>query len=62
MVDYLMEMANMAHLEEYDWDRSILIDSLDVKATDFDGVKARAADLVESGKKGVIEYFKTVNT
>ena len=62
MVDYLMEMANMAHLEEYDWDRSILIDSLDVKATDFDGVKARAADLVESSKKGVIEYFKTVNT
>ena len=62
LVNYLMEMANMAHLEDYDWNRSVLIDSLDVKATDFDSVKARAKDLVESGKKGVIDYFKWLNS
>ena len=57
VVDYLMEMANMAHLENYDWERSILIDSLDVKATDFDKVKQKAQELIESGKKGVKDYF-----
>ena len=61
LVDYLMEMANMTHLEKYDWERSILIDSLDVKATDFDGVKAKADQLIESGKQGVIDYFKWLN-
>jgi NTE family protein len=61
IVDYLMEMANTAHLENYDWNHSILIDSLDVKSTDFDKVKAKANELVESGRQGVIDYFKTVN-
>lgn len=61
LVDYLMEMANSAHLEEYDWNRSILIDSLDVKATDFKGVKDKAPALIKSGEKGVIDYFKVVN-
>ena len=62
LVDYLMEMANLAHLEDYDWNRSVLIDSLDVKATDFDSVKAKAGELVESGKKGVVDYFKWLNS
>ncbi len=57
LVDYLMEMANSAHLEPYDWRRSILIDSLDVKTTDFKGAKEKAPQLVESGKKGVEDYF-----
>jgi NTE family protein len=61
LVDYMMEMANMAHLETYDWKRSILIDTLDVKTTDFEKAKQKAPELVASGKQGVIDYFKTVN-
>lgn len=59
LVDYMMEMANMAHLETYDWKRSILIDTLDVKTTDFEKAKQKAPELVASGKQGVIDYFKT---
>jgi len=62
LVDYLMEMANSAHLESYDWNRSILIDTLGVKATDFDKVKEKAAALVASGKQGVIDYFKYIDS
>jgi NTE family protein len=62
LVDYLMEMANMAHLESYDWKRSILIDTLDVKATDFEHARQKAPELVASGKKGVVDYFNTVNS
>lgn len=61
LVDYLMEMANSAHLETYDWNRSILIDSLGIKTTDFVVAKQRAAELVESGKSGVEEYFQFIN-
>jgi len=62
LIAYLMEMANQAHLEPQDWNRSILIDSLDVQATDFEHVKNKIPELIESGKKGVKYYFEWLNT
>ena len=49
----MMEMANMAHLEAYDWKRSILIDTLDVKTTDFEKAKQKAIE----GYRKDIDYF-----
>jgi len=57
LVAYLMEMANQAHLEPNDWNRSILIDTMDIQATDFSKVKNRLPDLIQSGKEGVKNYF-----
>lgn len=61
LVAYMMEMANQAHLEPYDWNRSILIDSLDVQATDFDKVQSRIPALIKSGRDGVHNYFRWIN-
>lgn len=58
LVAYLMEMANQAHLEPHDWNRSVLIDTLDIQATDFSKVKTRMPELVQSGKEGVRNYFE----
>lgn len=58
LMDFMMESANRAHLRTEDWNRTIFIDTLDVKTTDFKKVKRRINVLMESGRKGVREYFR----
>ena len=53
----MMEMANRVHLHQNDWGRTVFIDTLGVKTTDFKGVKERIDDLINSGKKAVSDYF-----
>ena len=57
LVDYMMEMANRAHLKPDDWNRTIFIDTLGVKTTDFQGVKTRIPELIKSGEDAVKNYF-----
>lgn len=52
-----MEGMNKIHLHENDWHRTIYIDSLGVKTTQFDLDDKTIKDLVDSGKKGAKKYF-----
>ena len=54
-VTYLREMV--ADWSD-DWQRTIYIDTLGVKTTDFSLSEAKKKALVESGRKGTQEYFK----
>ena len=58
LVNFLMEMANKKHLHQNDWNRTIFIDTLDVKTTDFKLSPAKIQELLASGRTGVNEYFK----
>lgn len=53
-----MEGMNKIHLHENDWHRTIFIDSLGVKTTQFDLDEKTLEDLVNSGKEGAEKYFK----
>lgn len=58
LINFMMEMANKIHLHRNDWNRTIFIDTLDVKTTDFELPENKINALLESGKKGVLNYFK----
>ncbi|CAN5521033.1 hypothetical protein BH10BAC1_BH10BAC1_20790 [soil metagenome] len=58
LVNFLMEMANKKHLHQNDWNRTVFIDTLDVKTTDFKLSPAKIQELLASGRTGVNEYFK----
>jgi NTE family protein len=58
LVNFLMEMANKKHLHQNDWNRTIFIDTLDVKTTDFKLSSAKINELLARGRTGVSEYFK----
>jgi len=58
LLDFMMDMANKAHLEAEDWNRTIFIDTLDVKTTDFKLKEEKIRTLIESGEKGVKDYFE----
>ena len=58
LVDTYMETQANNHLHSDDWQRTIYIDTLGVKTTDFDLSDKKKRKLIESGKKGVREYFR----
>jgi NTE family protein len=62
LVNFLMEMANKKHLHPNDWNRTVFIDTLDVKTTDFKLSPAKIQDLLASGRKGVNDYFQWKNS
>ncbi len=47
-----------SHLHSDDWQRTIYIDTLGVGTTEFDITDEKKKELVASGRKGVIDYFK----
>lgn len=57
LVGGYMEGMNKIHLHENDWHRTIYIDSLGVKTTQFDLDDKTVQDLVDSGKNGAQKYF-----
>jgi len=57
MLSGYMEGMNKIHLHENDWHRTIYIDSLGVKTTQFDLDSKTIQDLVDSGKKGAQKYL-----
>ena len=58
LVVTMKDAQENSHLHSDDWQRTIYIDTLGVKTTDFDIDDETKKALVDSGKKGVEEYFK----
>ena len=56
--EFMLETANKEHLHENDWNRTVFIDTLDVKTTDFNLPKGKIQDLIEQGRKGVRKHFE----
>ena len=46
-----------SHLHSDDWQRTVYIDTLDVKTTQFDLSEEKKNQLVESGRRGITDYF-----
>jgi len=57
IMTFMYESANKAHLHKNDWNRTVFIDSLGVKTTDFDITPEEVEALIDSGRKGVQEHF-----
>jgi len=62
LINFMMEMANKKHLHQNDWNRTIFIDTLDVKTTDFKLSDEKIKALVQSGRGGAIKYFAWRNS
>ncbi|HSW57431.1 MAG TPA: patatin-like phospholipase family protein [Dehalococcoidales bacterium] len=58
LVQTMLEAQNNAHLHSDDWQRTIYIDTLGTGTTEFGLSDQKKKDLEESGKKGVLEYFR----
>ena len=57
LVGTVTEAQQNSHLHSDDWQRTIYIDTLGVKTTQFDLSDDMKKNLVQSGKDGVIAYF-----
>ncbi|MEJ5365118.1 MAG: patatin-like phospholipase family protein [Desulfosoma sp.] len=57
LLQTLLNAQSNTHLHNDDWQRTIYIDTLGVKTTDFKISKARKTALVQSGRKGTETYF-----
>jgi NTE family protein len=57
LINFLMETANKAHLKSNDWNRTIFIDTLDVKTTQFELSREKIEALIKSGKENTLKYF-----
>ena len=58
LVDTLMDAQQSMHLHGDDWARTIYIDTLGVKTTQFDLPDEKKDQLVQSGRDGVRKYFE----
>lgn len=58
LIETMMESQQNQHLHSDDWHRTIYIDTLGVKTTDFDLSNQRKAALVQSGVDAATAYFK----
>jgi NTE family protein len=57
LIETIMESQASQHLHSDDWQRTVYIDTLGVKTTDFDLDDAKKEDLLESGKEHTEKYF-----
>ena len=58
LIGTIMDSQANTHLHSDDWQRTIYIDTLGVKTTDFSLKDAKKKALVNSGRKGTQAYFK----
>ena len=58
LVEFAVTMANKERLHEKDRSRSVSIDTLGVSTLDFHLSEKEIQGLIESGRKGVEDYFK----
>ncbi len=61
LVGTMMESQGNIHLHSDDWQRTIYIDTLGVKTTEFDLSDAKKKKMEASGAKGAEAYFKWFN-
>ena len=57
LLGFMMDIANKAHLHDNDWHRTVFIDALGVKATDFSLSNETVEALFNSGETGTRAYF-----
>lgn len=57
VVTTMLNCQEVAHLHSDDWQRTIYIDTLGVGTTEFDISDKKKNELLESGRKGVRDYF-----
>jgi len=57
LIDTLLEAQQNAHLHGDDWQRTVYIDTLGVKTTEFDITDVKKKKLLKSGRDGVKDYF-----
>jgi NTE family protein len=58
LIETIMESQAGQHLNSDDWQRTIYIDTLGVKTTDFDLDDAKKEALVKSGREHTLRYFE----
>jgi NTE family protein len=58
LLSAIMQAQENQHLHSDDWQRTIYINTLDVKATDFDLSEKKKMDLLQSGINGAEDYFQ----
>jgi NTE family protein len=58
LLNFMMDMANKGHLQPDDWNRTIFIDSSDVKTTDFNLSPDKIKILIGNGETGTKNYFR----
>ncbi len=58
LIETFMEAQQNNHLHSDDWQRTIYIDSIGVKTTEFDINDEKKTRLIESGRNGVRKYFE----
>jgi NTE family protein len=57
LITTLLDSQQNRHLHSDDWQRTVYIDSLSVRTTDFDLSEEKKNELVESGKQCTEKYF-----
>lgn len=62
LVSTALNAQEAMHLHSDDWQRTIYIDTLGVGTTDFDLTTKAKDDLVKSGRKHTLDYFKWFET
>lgn len=62
LINFMMEIANKTHLCRNDWNRTIFIDSMDVKTTEFKLSSDKINSLIINGKNAVDYYFSWKNS
>ncbi len=58
LIDTVMESQQNQHLHSDDWHRTVYIDTLGVKTTEFDLTDDKKGALLGSGENGTRKYFK----
>ena len=58
LIDLIHSNANKRHLDDYDWHRTVRIDTGTTKSTNFDLTKEEQDALVLAGKQAVIDYLQ----
>jgi NTE family protein len=58
LIETFMDAQQSSHLHSDDWQRTIYIDTLGVKTTEFDLPDEKKLALVDSGRQGVKQYFE----
>lgn len=58
LIPAVMQVQENQHLHSGDWQRTLYINTLDVKTTDFDMSNEQKAALMQEGIKGAENYFR----
>jgi NTE family protein len=58
LIKTILDAQSNQHLHSDDWQRTIYVDALEVKTTEFKITVAKKEALVNSGRKGTETYFK----